>query len=54
MAELEAFGKPHRYIVYPGEQHGFRRTETIAHAIETEFAFFCDSLGIERDEAGGE
>lgn len=54
VAELEAFGKPHRYIVYPGEQHGFRRTETIAHAIETEFAFFCDSLGIERDEAGGE
>jgi dipeptidyl aminopeptidase/acylaminoacyl peptidase len=50
VAELEAAGVPHRYVLYPGEQHGFRRAETIAHAIETEFEFFCSALGIARTE----
>lgn len=44
---LAAAGKPHRYVAYEGEQHGFRKESTIAHAIATEFAFVCDALGID-------
>lgn len=36
---LRAHGVPHAYVLYEGEGHGFRRTETIVHALETELAF---------------
>lgn len=33
-------GVPCAYHAYPGEQHGFRRAETIRHVLETELEFF--------------
>jgi dipeptidyl aminopeptidase/acylaminoacyl peptidase len=36
---LAARGVPHAYVLYEGEGHGFRRAETIIHALEAELAF---------------
>jgi dipeptidyl aminopeptidase/acylaminoacyl peptidase len=36
---LAARGVPHAYVLYEGEGHGFRRAETIVHALESEWAF---------------
>jgi dipeptidyl aminopeptidase/acylaminoacyl peptidase len=36
---LVAHGVPHAYVLYAGEGHGFRRTETIVNALESELAF---------------
>ena len=43
---LETHGLPHRYIVLAHEGHGFRRAENIRRALEAEFAFYRDVLGI--------
>ncbi len=42
---LAAHGVPHGYVRYPGEGHGFRRRETLVHALETEYAFLGAVLG---------
>jgi dipeptidyl aminopeptidase/acylaminoacyl peptidase len=45
MAEaLRARGVTADYHHYPGEQHGFRKAETIRHVLETELQFFQRSL----------
>ncbi|MGV9195573.1 prolyl oligopeptidase family serine peptidase [Microbacterium sp. MC2] len=44
---LAAQGVPHAYVLYPGEGHGFRRAETIVHALETELAFLGQVFGFE-------
>jgi dipeptidyl aminopeptidase/acylaminoacyl peptidase len=44
---LRARGVPHAYVLYDGEGHGFRRTETIIHALETELAFLGEVFGFE-------
>lgn len=36
---LAARGVPHAYVLYEGEGHGFRRAETLTHALESELAF---------------
>lgn len=46
VAGLRAAGKPHEYVGYPGEQHGFRMAATVADAIQREHAFLCRHLGI--------
>ena len=33
-------GLPVEYVAFPHEQHGFRRAETIARALEAELAFY--------------
>ena len=33
------------YVAYEGEQHGFRKAETITHSIDTELAFYARILG---------
>ncbi len=33
------------YLAFPGEQHGFRRAETIVAVAEAELGFFGDVLG---------
>lgn len=38
-------GVPHAYVVYDGEGHGFRRAETIVHALESELAFLGQVFG---------
>lgn len=42
---LTARGIPHAYVLYEGEGHGFRRAETIVHALETELAFLGAVFG---------
>ena len=50
-AALRAAGIPTAYLEFPDEQHGFRRAENIAAALEAELAFFCRVLGV--TPAGG-
>ncbi|WP_439594079.1 alpha/beta hydrolase family protein [Microbacterium sp.] len=40
-------GIPHAYVVYEGEGHGFRRTETLVHAYESELAFLGAVFGFD-------
>ena len=42
---LVARGVPFGYVLYPGEGHGFRRRETVVHALETEYAFLGRVFG---------
>lgn len=36
---------PHAYLLFEGEQHGFRRTETLVAALEAELSFYGQVLG---------
>jgi dipeptidyl aminopeptidase/acylaminoacyl peptidase len=36
---------PHAFLAFPGEQHGFRRAETIVAALEAELSFYGQVLG---------
>lgn len=38
-------GVPHTLITYQGEDHGFRKAETIIHSLESELAFYGQVLG---------
>ncbi|MEV5041741.1 prolyl oligopeptidase family serine peptidase [Microbacterium sp. LMI1x-1-1.1] len=40
-------GVPHAYVLYDGEGHGFRRAETVVHALESELAFLGQVFGFE-------
>jgi dipeptidyl aminopeptidase/acylaminoacyl peptidase len=42
---LAANGIPHALIEYEGEDHGFRRADTIIHSLESELAFYGKVLG---------
>ncbi|MCK6067035.1 MULTISPECIES: prolyl oligopeptidase family serine peptidase [Microbacterium] len=44
---LVARGIPHAYVLYEGEGHGFRRAETIVHALESELAFLGQVFGFD-------
>ncbi len=37
----------HAYLLFEGEQHGFRRAETIITALEAELSFYGQVLGFE-------
>lgn len=43
---LTAKGLPSALIIYKGEQHGFRKSENIRHALLSEYNFFCETFGI--------
>jgi dipeptidyl aminopeptidase/acylaminoacyl peptidase len=38
---------PVAYLTFEGEQHGFRRRETIQHALEAELYFYSRIFGFE-------
>ncbi|MGD0321947.1 MAG: prolyl oligopeptidase family serine peptidase [Acidimicrobiales bacterium] len=40
-------GIAHAYVVFEGEQHGFRRSETIERALEAELSFYGQVIGFE-------
>lgn len=40
-------GVPHAHLTYEGEDHGFRKAETIIHSLETELAFYGKVLGFQ-------
>ncbi|MBD7956990.1 S9 family peptidase [Microbacterium sp. Sa4CUA7] len=44
---LAARGIPHAYVLYEGEGHGFRRAETVVHALESELAFLGQVFGFD-------
>jgi dipeptidyl aminopeptidase/acylaminoacyl peptidase len=41
---------PHAYVLFEGEQHGFRRSESTRAALEAELSFYAQVLGFERDD----
>jgi dipeptidyl aminopeptidase/acylaminoacyl peptidase len=45
VAVLRAKGVPVAYLVFPGEQHGFRRAESIRRALDAELSFYAQVLG---------
>ena len=47
---LRAKGVPFAYLPFPGEEHGFRRAETIKRALEAELYFYSRVFGF--DPAG--
>jgi dipeptidyl aminopeptidase/acylaminoacyl peptidase len=46
-AALEKKGIPHAYLPFPGEQHGFRKQETVVAALEAELSFYGQVFGFE-------
>ena len=46
---LAANGIPHAYVLYEGEQHGFRRAENIVNALETSLGFYAAVFGFDSD-----
>lgn len=44
---LAAKGVPHAYLLFQGEQHGFRRAENIVRALEAELWFYGRVFGFE-------
>jgi dipeptidyl aminopeptidase/acylaminoacyl peptidase len=38
-------GIPHAYLLFPGEQHGFRKAETVVAALLAELSFYGQVLG---------
>jgi dipeptidyl aminopeptidase/acylaminoacyl peptidase len=49
-AALRARGLAAPLLLFPGEQHGFRREETIRRALEAELDFYCDVFSIAGEE----
>jgi dipeptidyl aminopeptidase/acylaminoacyl peptidase len=47
VAALRAKGLPFAHVTFPGEQHGFRRAETIRAAAEAELSFYGQVLGFQ-------
>lgn len=45
VAGLAGSGVEHAYLRFPGEQHGFRRAETIVTALEAELSFYGQVFG---------
>ena len=44
---LRAKGTPFAYLAFEGEQHGFRKAETIVRVAEAELWFYGQVLGFE-------
>ncbi len=45
VAALRERGVPHAYLLFPGEQHGFRRAENIRAALDGELSFYAQVWG---------
>ena len=46
VAALREKGVPHAYLLFPGEQHGFRKAENIRAALDGELSFYAQVLGL--------
>ncbi|MGY1712449.1 prolyl oligopeptidase family serine peptidase [Geodermatophilus sp. SYSU D00758] len=53
VAALRAKGVPHAYLLFPGEQHGFRRAENIRAALDGELSFYAQVWGFPLPEGEG-
>jgi dipeptidyl aminopeptidase/acylaminoacyl peptidase len=47
VAALERKGIPHAYLAFAGEQHGFRKQETVVAALQAELSFYGQVFGFE-------
>ena len=47
VAALRAKRIPHAYLLFPGEGHGFRRSENMTRAREAELSFYAQVFGFE-------
>jgi len=47
VAALASRKVPHSYLLFPGEQHGFRRSENIIRAFEAELSFYGSVFGFD-------
>jgi dipeptidyl aminopeptidase/acylaminoacyl peptidase len=45
VAALRAKGVPHAYLLFAGEQHGFRKAENIRAALDGELSFYAQVWG---------
>ncbi|WP_104528045.1 alpha/beta hydrolase family protein [Blastococcus saxobsidens] len=45
VAALRDRGVPHAYLLFPGEQHGFRKAENIRAALDGELSFYAQVWG---------
>jgi dipeptidyl aminopeptidase/acylaminoacyl peptidase len=53
VAALREKGVPHAYLLFPGEQHGFRKEENIRAALDGELSFYAQVWGFELPAAEG-
>ncbi|NEK86793.1 S9 family peptidase [Blastococcus saxobsidens] len=53
VAALRERGVPHAYLLFPGEQHGFRKAENIRAALDGELSFYAQVWGFELPAAEG-
>jgi dipeptidyl aminopeptidase/acylaminoacyl peptidase len=44
---LQEKGLPHAYLLFEGEQHGFRAEENISQALEAELSFYGQIFGFD-------
>jgi dipeptidyl aminopeptidase/acylaminoacyl peptidase len=51
VAALEENRVPHAYLLFEGEGHGFRRSDSIVKATEAELSFYAQVLGIDVGDA---
>jgi dipeptidyl aminopeptidase/acylaminoacyl peptidase len=51
VAALAEKGIPHAYVLFDGEQHGFRRAESIVRALEAELWFYGRVFGFDPADA---
>ena len=51
VAALEENRIPHTYLLFEGEGHGFRRSDSIIKAYDSELSFYAQVLGLELSEA---
>ena len=47
VAALSENGVPHAYLAFEGEQHGFRKSETVIRCLEAELSFYAQIFGFE-------
>jgi dipeptidyl aminopeptidase/acylaminoacyl peptidase len=47
VAALRAKGVPHAYLLFPDEQHGFRKAENIRAALDGELSFYAQVWGFD-------
>ncbi|MYW33395.1 prolyl oligopeptidase family serine peptidase, partial [Streptomyces sp. SID2119] len=50
LAAVAGRGVPHAYIAFEGEEHGFRRAETLIRALEAELSLYVQTFGIDRSD----
>ena len=53
VAALREKGVPHAYLLFAGEQHGFRKAENIRAALDGELSFYAQVSGFDLPEAEG-